>query len=160
MIHDIDTARFIVGDIERVTALGRVLIAPYFAKYQDVDTSIVTLEFASGAIGVIHNTCRTRYGYDLRVEVHCQEGKIVTEEARETKVWRYDQQGIHADHFYYFIERFRDSYRKELQAFVDAVQARVQPHPNGVDALESLKVAIAAKRSQQEGRSVAIADLG
>ncbi len=160
VIHDFDTARFIVGDIERVTALGRILIAPYFEKYQDVDTSIVTLEFASGAIGVIQNTCRTHYGYDLRVEVHCQEGKIITEDERETKVWRYDRQGLHADHVHYFIDRFHDAYRKELQAFVDAIHSGVQPRPDITDALESLKVAIAARRSQREGKPIAIADLG
>jgi myo-inositol 2-dehydrogenase/D-chiro-inositol 1-dehydrogenase len=32
IIHDIDTARFVVGEIERVTALGRVMVDPVYAK--------------------------------------------------------------------------------------------------------------------------------
>ena len=60
----LDVARFVMGDVERVTALGRVLVAPYMAAHGDVDTSIVTLEFVSGAIGVVQNSRRTVHGYD------------------------------------------------------------------------------------------------
>src|SRR5690606_16005729 len=93
VIHDIDTARFVVGEVERVTALGRVLAEPYLARHGDIDTSILTLEFESGAIGVIQNSRRTVYGYDLRVEVHCERGKLVTEAERATPVWRYSDAG-------------------------------------------------------------------
>jgi len=101
VIHDIDLARFIVGEIRQVTALGRNLVDPVYAKYDDIDTSLLTLEFENDAIGVIQNSRRTPHGYDLRVEVHCEKGKLVTEDERETKLWRYDEHGIHGDYYYY-----------------------------------------------------------
>lgn len=158
-IHDIDTARFIGGDIARVTALGRVLVAPYLADFDDVDTSILTLEFASGAIGVIQNSRRTAHGYDLRLEVHGEKGKLVSEDERATKVWRYGEDGIRGDYVYYFIERFKDAYRAEVQAFVDAVREGRPPSPGAHDATEALRVALAARRSLHEGRPVDVEEV-
>lgn len=159
VIHDIDVARFMVGEVKRVTALGRNLVDPVFGKYKDVDTSILTLEFENGAIGVIQNSRRTPHGYDLRVEVHCEKGKLVTEDERQTKLWRYDENGIHGDYYYYFMQRFDDAYRQEVQAFVDALQKGEATKPDTQDAIESLRVAVAATRSLHEGRPVAVSEI-
>ncbi len=159
VIHDIDIARFMIGDIERVTALGRVLVADYMNDYGDVDTSILTLEFTGGAIGVVQNSRRTVHGYDLRVEVHGERGKLVTEAERATQVWRYGEAGIQGDYVYYFIERFRDAYRAEVQAFVDAVREGRTPTPGAEDALEALRVALAATKSLKEKRPVEVSEI-
>ncbi len=159
VIHDIDTARFIGGEITRVTALGRVLVDPVMERLGDIDTSILTLEFASGALGVVLNSRRTVHGYDLRVEVHGEKGKLVTEDERATKLWRYDKNGIHGNFYYYFLERFRDAYREEVQAFVTSVQSGKPASPGTKDALESLRVAIAATRSLKEGRPVNVSEI-
>ncbi len=156
VIHDIDTARFVVGEVERVTALGRVLVDPLYEKYGDVDTSVITLEFASGALGVLMNSRRTVYGHDLRVEVHAERGKLVAEDERATKLWRYDARGFHGDFFDHFLDRFRDAYRRELQAFVDAVRAGQPPAPGAVDAIETLRLADAATLSLHQGRPVRV----
>lgn len=156
-IHDLDMARFVMGEVTRVHATGRVLVADHFAEHGDVDTSVVTLEFDSGALGVIQNTRRTVYGYDLRIEVHGEEGKLVAEDARATKTWHFDADGIHADHVHYFLDRFRDAYRLELQAFVDDVRAGHTPSPGPADAEASLRLALAARDAQREGRAVELA---
>ncbi len=160
VIHDIDTARFVAGEVERVTALGRVLVDPLYAKYGDVDTSVLTLEFASGALGVLMNSRRTVYGHDLRVEVHAERGKLVAEDERATKLWRYDATGFHGDFFDHFLDRFRDAYRRELQSFVDHLRAGTPPTPGAVDAIETLRVADAATLSLQQGRPVRISEVG
>lgn len=159
VIHDIDTARFVVGEIERVTALGRVFADPALIDLKDVDTSVLTLEFAGGALGVIMNSRRTVHGYDLRVEVHGENGKLVTEDERATKVWRYGKEGISGDYWHYFLDRFTDAYRLELQAFVTDVRAGNPPQPGPRDAVESLRVAVAARRSLHEGRTVALDEI-
>ena len=159
VIHDIDVARFVMGDIERVTALGRNLVDPMYGKYNDVDVSILTVEFASGAIGVIQNHRRTVYGHDLRVEVHCAEGKLMTEDENQTPIRRYDSGGVHADYYYFFLERFEDAYRAEIQAFVNSLQTGKAPSPSPVDAVESLRVAVAARRSLHEGCPVRVEDV-
>jgi len=159
VIHDLDTARFVVGEVERVTALGRVLVDPLYAKYGDVDTSVITLEFAGGALGVLMNSRRTVYGHDLRVEVHAERGKLVAEDERATKLWRYDAHGLHGDFYDHFLDRFRDAYRVELQAFVDAVRAGRPPEPGAHDAIETLRLADAATRSLHESRTVRVAEV-
>ncbi len=159
VIHDLDIARFMLGEVIRVTALGRVLVAPYMAAHGDVDTSILTLEFASGAIGVIQNSRRTVHGYDLRVEVHGEKGKLVTEAERATQVWKYGEAGIQGDYVYYFLERFRDAYRAEVQAFVDAVREGRTPTPGAEDALEALRLALAATKSLKEKRPVEVSEI-
>ncbi len=158
-VHDFDVARFIGGEVERVTALGRVLIEPEYAQYGDVDTSMVTLEFTSGALGIIQNSRRTQFGHDVRVEVHAAGGKLVAEQERRTNVWNYTQKGIQADYQMDFLERFRDAYVLELQAFVDAVHAGTPPTPTHTDAIESLRVALAATQSLREQRPVRLSEI-
>lgn len=158
-IHDLDIARFIAGEITRVTALGRTLVEPELAHYDDVDTSVVTLEFASGALGIVQNSRRSHFGHDVRVEVHTEKGKMVAEHERRTHLWHYDAQGMHADYQVNFLERFRTAYVEELQAFVSAVHDDKQPQPSSTDAITSLKVAIAATRSLREKRPVALSEI-
>ena len=63
MIHDFDMVRYLSGsDVTEVSATGACLVDPRFADYDDVDTAIVTLKFANGAIGVIDNCRQAPYG--------------------------------------------------------------------------------------------------
>ena len=64
------------SEVTEVYASGACLVNPQFARYGDVDTAIITLKFANGAIGVIDNCRQAPYGYDQRVEVHCEKGCV------------------------------------------------------------------------------------
>ena len=65
MIHDFDMAMFLAGcDVTEVYAMGTSLVDPRIGQAGDVDTAIVTLTFANGALGVIDNSRRAAYGYD------------------------------------------------------------------------------------------------
>ena len=134
-------------------------VDPVYSKHDDISVSILTLEFENDAIGVIQNHRRTPHGYDLRLEVHCEKGKLVTEDERATKLWQYDENGIHGDYYYYFMQRFDDAYRREVQAFVDAVRAGEAIKPGTQDAIESLRVAVAATMSLREQRPIAISEV-
>jgi myo-inositol 2-dehydrogenase/D-chiro-inositol 1-dehydrogenase len=96
------------------------------------------------------------YGYDLRLEVHGERGKLVAEDALDPKLWRFGQNGISAPHVHYFLDRFREAYRLEVQAFVDAVRAGDAPTPGPRDAIASLRLALAAKRSREAGVPVEV----
>lgn len=70
MIHDFDMARYVMNsEVVEVFAYGTTLIDPSIQEVHDVDTAIVTLKFANGALGVIDNSRQAVYGYDQRVEV-------------------------------------------------------------------------------------------
>ena len=154
-IHDFDAARFLVGDeIAAVHAVGAIRIEPALAEFDDVDYGIVTLRFRGGALGVVQACWRAPAGYDIRAEVHGSLGKVVTEVDEKFPARLYDGRGLVAVRHDQFTERFRDAYRAELQAFIDALRADRAPTPNVEDALRGVEIADAASRSRRTGEWV------
>ena len=149
-VHDFDAARFLMGsEISAVNATGAVLVEPGLADLDDVDYGIVTLRFQSGAIGVVQNTRRAVWGYEIRAEVYGSAGKVVTELDERVPTCLYNERGATRERYFEFVDRFRDAYLRELQAFVDAVRAGTSPTPGPLDALRALQVAEAATTSRR-----------
>lgn len=158
-VHEFDLARFLVGEVEEVHAWGAVRVDPRIGELGDVDTATTLLRFHGGALGVIENSRRAAYGYDVRTEVFGERGKLVVDATPRTPVWHYREGGLEADHYHFFMDRFRDAYRLELDAFFGALTAGRQPSPGPKDALESLRLAVAATRSLREGRPVRLEEV-
>ena len=158
--HDFDAARFLTGqEITEVFAIGAVLIEPELETFDDVDHAIVLLRFANGALGVVQESWRAQYGYDIRAEVHGSKGKVVAEVDEKYPTVLYDSRGKVSERHDQFVERFSDAYRAELQAFVDALHAGEAPTPGIDDALRTMRIADAATRSRRENRWVSVADV-
>jgi myo-inositol 2-dehydrogenase/D-chiro-inositol 1-dehydrogenase len=68
-IHDLDTARWMVGEVTEVSAHGTALSDPGFAEIGDIDTAVVVLRFENGALGLIDNSRAAGYGYECSTEV-------------------------------------------------------------------------------------------
>ena len=71
-IHDIDVARFLTGsEAAEVSAIGAALgpEAEAFRAVNDWDTTVLSIRFASGALGSIVNSRQSGYGYDIHTEV-------------------------------------------------------------------------------------------
>ena len=156
LVHDFDLARFLVGEIEEVSAWGSALIDPAFAGAGDVDTAVAMLRFANGALGVLEGARRTTWGYDIRTEIAGSQAKLVIEAPRKTPLLTYRELGYAGDHFESFPDRFEEAYRAELSYFFECLRAGVAPAPGVRDAFESLRVALAATKSLSEGRPVKI----
>ena len=158
--HDFDAARFLTGEeVTAVFAVGAVLVAPELESFDDVDYAIVLLRFANGALGVVQESWRAPYGYDIRAEVHGSLGKVVTEVDEKHPATLYDERGKVSERHDQFLERFSDAYRAELQAFVDALHAGTAPTPGIDDALQAMRISAAATRSRREGRWILTADV-
>ena len=156
MIHDFDMVRYLSGsEVTEVTAVGAVLTDPDYAKYDDVDTAIVTLRFANGAIGVIDN-CRTApYGYDQRVEVHCEKGCVQDRNDLENEAIVSSRDGVFsAKPTWFFLERYNDAFITEERDFIDCVINDKAVPVDGNDGLQPVRIALAAKKSLKEGRTV------
>jgi len=158
-IHDLDIARFLIGEIEEIIAWGNVLIDQRIAELGDIDTAITLLKFKNGALGVVENSRRAVYGYDVRTEVHGEKGKIVLEDLPKTHLWYHNDKGFFADQYYFFMDRFKEAYRLEIEAFFKAISEGKNPTPGPKDAIESLKVSLAAKKSFMEKRAVKIEEI-
>jgi myo-inositol 2-dehydrogenase / D-chiro-inositol 1-dehydrogenase len=158
-VHDFDLARFLVGEVEEVQAWGTVLIDSRFAEADDADTAITFLRFANGAFGVVETSRRSNWGYDIRTEVAGAEGKVVVEGVQKTPAIFSRNFAASFDHYENFPDRFAAGYKLELEAFFKALQNGQIPTPGAEDALETLRLAIAANRSWREKRSVKLAEI-
>ena len=72
--------RWLAGeDPVEVYATGAALIDPAISEAGDVDTSMVILRLASGALCHIDCSRRADYGYDERVEVFGLKGMVLSD---------------------------------------------------------------------------------
>lgn len=143
-VHDLDLARFLVGEVEEVHAWASVLFDERFSKADDWDTSVAMLRFRNGALGVVETARHSAWGYDIRTEVAGAAAKVVVEEGNA---------------FESFTDRFAVAYRRELEAFFDDLATGRTPSPGPDDALETLRLAVACTTSWREGRPVRLDSL-
>ena len=160
-IHDFDMARFLAGcDVTEVYANATCLVDPAIGEAGDVDTAIINLKFENGALGVIDNSRRAAYGYDQRIEVFGSLGAAMAANDTPTNVTIMNDAGVTTDKpLYFFLERYMQSFRDEMIQFVDAVLGDKPTPTTGTDGLNSILVALAAKKSVQEGRPVKISEI-
>ncbi len=163
-IHELDCARFLVGEVEEISAWGAVFVDPKIGEIGDVDTGMINLRFKNGALGVIQNSRRSAFGYDVRTEVFGAKGKLVMDATPKTPLTQYGANGAGAgklemDHFHFFMDRFREAYKLELEAFFKCLSSGTQTTPGATDALESLRLSVAATISYREKCTVRIADV-
>lgn len=161
MIHDFDMARFLAGsEVTEVNAIGSVLVDPGIGEAGDVDTALVTLKFANGAIGVIDNSRKAVYGYDQRVEVFGSEGCAEDQnDTPNTAVLSTADGAVHGVAYKVMWDRYTGAFVAEMQAFADAVVNDKETPVTGEDGLYPVLMAAAATKSLHEGRPVKISEI-
>jgi myo-inositol 2-dehydrogenase/D-chiro-inositol 1-dehydrogenase len=158
MIHDFDMVRYLSGsEVTEVFATGAVLVDPEIGKAGDIDTAIVSLKFANGAIGEIDNSRRAAYGYDQRVEVFGSKGCITVSNDTDSSAVLSTSEAVTSEKpKFFFLERYKDAYISELKEFFEAIEKNTQPPVVGIDGLKPVLIALAAKKSLEEGRPVKV----
>jgi myo-inositol 2-dehydrogenase / D-chiro-inositol 1-dehydrogenase len=158
-VHDLDLARFLVGEVEEVYSWGGVLIDQRFAQANDADTAVTLLKFKNGVLGVMETSRRSNWGYDIRTEVAGSVGKLVIEAPQKTPLLFAKDFASSFDHYENFPDRFEVGYRLELEAFFDALREGRAPGPGPEDALETLRLALAVTKSWREKRPVKVSEI-
>ena len=156
MIHDFDMARFLLGEEPvEVYAIASNLVDPEIGRAGDVDTAAVVMRTASGKIAQISNSRRATYGYDQRIEVHGSRGLLAAGNRRTTTVEFADARGYSVDPALpFFLERYAEAYRAELDAFVaGTLDGRILA-PTGLDGLRAQELADAATAVARTGKAV------
>ncbi|PSJ46837.1 inositol 2-dehydrogenase [Zobellella taiwanensis] len=155
-IHDFDMACYLVDEpVVAVTARGSCVVDPAIGEAGDIDTAVVTLEFASGALGTIVNTRRSGFGYDQRIELLGAEGMLRAENQLENTVQLANDQGTgQANPQYFFLERYSAAYKAEWAHFVDVALGRAQCLSGGKEGEQALRLADAAVESWTTGKTV------
>jgi myo-inositol 2-dehydrogenase/D-chiro-inositol 1-dehydrogenase len=160
-IHDFDMARYLMGsEVTEVYTRAAVLVNPVFARAGDWDTAAITLTFENGAYAMIDNSRKAVYGYDQRAEMFGSGGMVTIANNTPDSHILCDGAGIHtALPLNFFLERYAESYRREMQAFVDAIENQKPVPAGGEDGLKAAAIALAAGKSARENRPVKLAEI-
>jgi myo-inositol 2-dehydrogenase/D-chiro-inositol 1-dehydrogenase len=153
-IHDLDTARWMIGEIDEVTAVGAALSDPAFAERGDLDHAVVVLRFADGALGVIDNSRSAGYGYECSAEVMGSKATVRIGHHRRVHNDWLTPGTASVDWVVDFTELFREAYLLELEDFAGAIRDDRLPAVVGEDALAAFVLAQACGQSLREGRTI------
>ncbi len=161
-IHDFDMARFITGsEVTEVFAKAAVRVDPAIGEAGDVDTAVIVLTHANGALTTIDNSRQAVYGYDQRVEVFGSAGLAASDNPLQHTGSRRSPAGTTSTTIpYFFLERYIPSYLREWAAFVAYVTGGGESPVNAHDGRAPLVIGLAAKKSVAEGRCVLISEIG
>jgi scyllo-inositol 2-dehydrogenase (NAD+) len=159
-IHDFDLARWFMGDVRSVAAIGATIAYPELETVGDIDNAIASLTFTNGKLGVVDLTRSGIYGYDISTEILGLEGTIRIGYLRETPIMIMTKaNGVSHDTVPYFMERFRDAYTNQLQNFAQNVLHDRTPPITIDDGMEALRVGVAATRARESGVTVDLASV-
>jgi myo-inositol 2-dehydrogenase / D-chiro-inositol 1-dehydrogenase len=158
-IHDFDMGRWLLGEEPReVLASASVLVDPAIGAAGDFDTLMVVMRTASGRQCHINNCRHCSYGYDQRLEVFGAKGMLLNDNLRPSTLRRYTTADteIRDPLLHFFLERYADAYRLELDAFLETLETG-KPMPLTVeDGRQALRLADAALQSAKTGRAVPV----
>lgn len=160
-IHDFDMACFLTNsDVEELYVYADALINPSIREYGDFDTAIISLKMTNGALAVIDNSRQAMYGYDQRAELFGSNGMVATSNDTLSSAVISTADGVTGEKpLYFFLERYMESFSEEVRQFVAAVENNTET-PVGIHAgLQSVKIALAAEKSANEGRPVKLSEI-
>ena len=158
-IHDFDTARWLLGEEPtEVVAFASRLVDPHLDDVADFDTIMVLLRTKSGKQCHINGCREAVYGFDQRVEVFGSKGMLTTENHRQSSLRRWSKSATDCREplLNFFLQRHADSYRIELDAFVDALASNLPMPTTPRDGVRALHLANCAAESAATGRAVKI----
>lgn len=160
-IHDFDMARYLLGsEVTEVFAAGGVLVDRAIGEAGDIDTAVITMRMANGALAVIDNSRKAVYGYDQRAEVFGSKGQIAISNDTASSAVLSGENGVVAEKpLYFFLERYMQAYAEEMNEFVDAVVHNKPTPANADDGLQAVRIGLAAKKSYEEKRVVRLSEI-
>lgn len=160
-IHDFDMACFLTdSDVEEIYVNSAVLVDPAIGEQGDVDTAIITMKMANGALAVIDNSRKAAYGYDQRAELFGSKGMVATSNDTVSSAVISNADGVTGEKpLFFFLERYMGSFSEEMRQFTEAVINDTEV-PVGIHAgLQSVKIGLAARKSVEEHRPVKISEI-
>lgn len=160
-IHDFDMARYLSGsEVVEVYAAGGVMVDPAIGAAGDIDTAMITLKFASGAIGTIDNSRKAVYGYDQRVEAFGSGGMATVANNTPNTCTYSHAEGVTSEKpLYFFLERYMDSFIEEMSEFIKAIRENKPTPVSALDGRQPVVIAMAANKSLQENRPVKLSEI-
>ena len=158
-IHDFDMARFQLGDIVEVQAMGSDNGLDMYAQANDHAQALVMMRAASGALCTIVNSRSCAYGYDQRLEAFGDAGSLDAGNWTATTVRAHSASQTEAAGpvLNFFLERYMLAFKAELAEFITAITEDRAPDVGFADGRAALVLAEAANESVATGRATTVA---
>ena len=155
-VHDFDLIRWITqSEIAKVYATQAVREHQQYAKYDDADVSLISLTTTSGVQVAITGTRHDPVGHDVRLEIFGSKDSLAIGLNKKTPIHDIEGEINFAPVRYKgFIERFREAFAKESQAFHQLTKGEISNPCPPKSAREALRVAIACEESIKTGQPV------
>lgn len=147
-IHDLDYLRWCWGDVERVFARRRC--------DDRAEHGFVTIRFESGAVGYVESAWDQPDSrpFATELELAGDDGLVELSNADETPYQEWTDEGAVVEH-----PVAKSAYRRELEHFVACLESGTEPDVGATDAIESLRLALAAERSAERGEPVRLEEV-
>jgi myo-inositol 2-dehydrogenase / D-chiro-inositol 1-dehydrogenase len=157
-VHDFDLIRWLTqSEISKVYATQAVREHQQYAKFNDADVSLISLTTKSGVQVAITGTRHNPVGHDVRFEVFGSLDSIAVGLNQKTPIHDIEGELDFAPVRYKgFIERFREAFASESQAFHQFAKGEIPNPCPPSSAREALRVAIACEESINAGTAVTI----
>ena len=155
-IHDFDMLRYVTGrEVQEVYVRGASLVSDYGDI--DIDSALISLVLDDGSLASIENCREAVYGYDQRVEVFGRKGRVSCENKYENSVLLCNVNcESRSNPLDFFLERYADSYRNELQDFISQYYAKKSPSVGIKESIEATLIALGAMESLQQNCSISM----
>ncbi len=155
--HDFDMARWLMGsEIREVYVRGGAMIYEEIRAKGDLDVVTISFSFENGALGIIHGSRKSAFGYDLRTEILGTKGTIYVGATFDPLFSIGTKAGLTFGGIQWFFKRFYDAYVEEDKHFIKCIKEGMEPLVGGIDGLRAVQIAEACWRSYREGRPIKI----
>ena len=147
--HIFDLARYLCGDVKRVTAAYATRALMKVPQFDVSDVGTAVLEFKSGAVGQISTSCLLGQGYTVGLTIACHDflletdgGSLRLREPGHNEDWRATTNPM----------------LREDQVFIKACQTRKTGEIRSPysDALKTLAVTLACNESAKKGKPIIV----
>ena len=111
----------------------------------------------NGVLCQVTNSRRLSTGFDQRIEVYCEKGNLNLANVNQTSVTEVFSKGELSDNYpYSFIERYKDSYVRAIDYFINCIIKNTNPYPNLLDGRNSLAIAEALTLSAKSSKKIKV----
>lgn len=157
-VHYVDLLQWWMGPVENLFAYTDTLAH----NIEVEDVAAATVKFANGGIGVIEGTTCAKPGLQARIELHGEKGSIIWADGKivtwklegedEPPVSEEEKPSAAADPMSLNVA----PHRRQIQAFIEALERGQQPHPSGPEARKAVEIILAIYKSSRTGEIVTL----
>lgn len=144
-IHDIDYLRWCWGEVEEVFARRH--------RKPQAEHGFVTLKFANGAVGYVEASWAQPSSRELTMELELagDDGLVEFNSAPIMPYREWTEDGTSSES-----PLRHDAYYRELEHFVQCLRTGAEPDVTAEDAIEALRLSIAARQSVRRNEPVSV----